>query len=188
MEKYSNICRFIMWSNSLSKVIEPLRSRCFCFKLTVPTDSELFSILVNICGKELISLSLAEYDEIIQRSGGNVKKLLWLLEIKKHGDSMESIYDIKINEIIQCVFLNKIETLLSIRELAYHMMITNIDGTMIMKDILDKLLAYEKLSMIQKTNIVEACAAYEHNLIRGRREIIHLEVFMINVMKIIHKY
>ena len=67
-------------------------------------------------------------------------------------------------------------------------MITNITGTQIIKDIIDKLLKSEAVSIESKFNIVEIAAKYEHNLIRGRREIIHLEGFITGVMYDLYEY
>jgi replication factor C subunit 3/5 len=48
MEKYSGTCRFIMWCKSLSKVIEPLKSRCICIRIGAPTNDELFKLALTI--------------------------------------------------------------------------------------------------------------------------------------------
>ena len=62
-------------------------------------------------------------------------------------------------------------------------MITNICGSKIIKDIVDKLLTTDKIKEKSKIDIVELAAEYEYNLILGRREIIHLEAFITGIMK-----
>ena len=64
-------------------------------------------------------------------------------------------------------------------------MITNITGTQIIKDIIKNILASDNVSFQAKIDISEISAKFEHNLIRGRREIIHLEAFVNNVMFIL---
>ena len=61
-------------------------------------------------------------------------------------------------------------------------MITNITGTQIIKDITNKILSDDNVDFESKIDITEMSAIYEHNLIRGRREIIHLEAFVNGVM------
>jgi hypothetical protein len=66
-------------------------------------------------------------------------------------------------------------------------MITNISGTQIIKDIVKELLDRVEMSEECKLNIVEISAKFEHNLIRGRREITHLEAFISEFIYIINK-
>ena len=61
-------------------------------------------------------------------------------------------------------------------------MITNISGTKIIVDTVNKLLLHPKVPDKYKFNIVELAAKYEYNLIIGRREIIHLDAFIIGVI------
>ena len=52
MEKFSGNCRFIMWCRSLSKVIDPLRSRCYCFRIESVSEEDLLELLIYVCFKE----------------------------------------------------------------------------------------------------------------------------------------
>ncbi len=61
-------------------------------------------------------------------------------------------------------------------------MITNISGTQIIKDLVKQLLDRHDISFECKIDIPEISARFEHSLIRGRREIIHLEAFINGVM------
>ena len=56
LEKYSGTCRFIMWCKSLSKVLEPLKSRCICIRIGSPTYDELFKLALRISAKENLNL------------------------------------------------------------------------------------------------------------------------------------
>ena len=58
MEKYSDTCRFILWCRSLSKVIEPLNSRCLSIRVPSPTDREMFSYVYKLSIQENITMSL----------------------------------------------------------------------------------------------------------------------------------
>ena len=60
-------------------------------------------------------------------------------------------------------------------------MITNIDGTQIICDILTEILK-RKISESLKCSIINLAAKYDHNIVRGRREIIHLEAFIVSIM------
>lgn len=182
MENYSNTCRFIMWSRSLSKVIDPIRSRCYCFRLQSPTEISMLKILMDISCKEHMQLTYSNYIEIINIANGNIKKALWLLELKKIGDTYTTTYDEIMETIVDYILTYQLINLKTIRELLYKIMITNISGTQIIKDIIRRIMQNDDVPFICKMDISEYSAIFEHNLIKGRREIIHLEAFIIKIM------
>ena len=187
MEKFSGTCRFIMWCRSLSRVIEPLLSRCYCFRIASPSDVEMLSMCMNIAFKESITLNLKEYTKIITKSNGNIKKALWMLQLKKNGNKYNTSYDIAINKIINYILTINISNITHIRNILYDIMITNIAGSQIIKDITENLLVSKTILDDNKLNIIEIATKYEHNLIRGRREIIHLEAFIVNIIHLFTK-
>ncbi len=188
MEKYSSTCRFIMICKSLSGVIDPIRSRCYCFKIDSPSNNELTNLICNVAYQEQITLSLAEFNKILTFSGGNIKKILWGLQMKKLGLTQTTSYDASIKKIFDKLLSNDLEEILSIRILIYNIMITNITGIQIMRDVLKKILKSDKVNETCKLNVAEIGAKYSHNLTRCRREIIHLEAFIVGVMDVFYKY
>lgn len=188
MEKFSKTCRFIMWCRSLSKVIDPIRSRCYCFRINSPSDDEMLEMIAKISYKENIKLNLKDYAKIINRSNGNIKKLLWMLELKKFGLSYITSYDEMINTIINNLITCNVQDIFIIRNYSYNIMITNISGSQIIKDIINKLFENKNINDSCKLNIVEIAAKFEHNLIRGRREINHLEAFIAGIMFVLIEY
>ena len=53
MEKYVNNCKFILINHQLSKVIEPIRSRCLCIRVPLPSET-VFETLFKIASKEIL--------------------------------------------------------------------------------------------------------------------------------------
>jgi replication factor C subunit 3/5 len=190
MEKYSKTCRFIMWSRSLSKVIDPLRSRSNCFKLTSPSEEDMFSMLLKVSAKENIDMTIYDYDTITLKADGDIKKALWLLQLKKLGESYTTSYDKAIVIILKYVLIFDFNSMYKddkFRQIIYRIMITNISGTTIIKDVIQTLMEHPAIKFKSKVKIAEAAAKFEHNLIKGRREIIHLEAFFNTVMCILHE-
>lgn len=182
MEIYSDTCRFIMLCESLSKVIDPLKSRCYCFRVKAPTYDEMFEYLLHISAKESMLLKLKDFHNIINLSEGNIKTAMWLLQLMKLGESFDTTYDEIIDSIIKLILIGSMKEIINIRELLYKIMITNITGSQIIKDLVKKILLNNTIPLKSKMDIVELSAKYEHNLIRGRREIIHLEAFITHVI------
>lgn len=186
LEKYSDTCRFIMWCRSLTKVIDPLRSRCLCIGVKKPSREHLFQRLYSIGVMEKMNLNLSIINDIIDKSNLNIKKSLWLLQLYKNGHNLENNYDVIINKIVLIVKLSNIDYVSKIRSLIYNIMITNISGTKIIIDILQLLLKSDDISFKSKHEIIKNASIYEHNLVRGRREIIHLDAFIIKVITVLY--
>jgi replication factor C subunit 3/5 len=202
MEKYANNCRFIMVCNSLSKVIEPLISRCCCFRVPSPTRSEIFELVYKISAYENMDFDIDSYKEILDKSNNNIKRALWYLELKKHNCSTELSINSLLDEIRENVFatsdienitgekINVAKKLQQIRNQLYNLLITNINLSEIIKlitnNIIDKLITFNINKKIKNQLIyvlIEKAAEYEHRGILGRREIIHLEEFIISIIK-----
>jgi DNA polymerase III delta prime subunit len=80
IEKYSDICRFILISNSITKISKPLISRCRTIKLENPTNEELIRYCMKISVKENIHITLDKIAYLITESDNNIKNILWLLQ------------------------------------------------------------------------------------------------------------
>ena len=185
MEKYSGTCRFVMWCRSLSQVIEPLISRCVCIRVDSPNNNELFGYLYNIAANEKINLQINDYHDIIRYANGNIKKAIWQLELIRNKLNKETIYEETINQIINKILLSDTYLINEIRTLNYNIMITNITGSNIINDLTQGLCS-EQIPDTIKYRILEIAARYEHNIKKGRREMIHIEAFIMNVMRLIY--
>ena len=77
MEKYSNTCKFIFICDQLSRVNEPIRSRCLLVRVPLPKDHKIFEVMLRICLKEKINIDSKDMFSIINKSDGCVKKAIW---------------------------------------------------------------------------------------------------------------
>lgn len=186
MELYSGTCRFILWGHSISKIIEPLRSRCICFRVQSPSFCDMSYFINKICAKEKVHIKdINDLCRMTKRSDGNIKKALWLINFRKTGETTNNIYKKTINNIVSLIIKNKLNDVENIRLHMYSMFITTINAGHIIKDIMLQLCKNNILDEITKMKIIGITAKYEHNFIRGRRDAIHFVGYVINVMKII---
>lgn len=188
IEKYSKTCRFIMWCYSLSKVIEPLRSRCLCIHVPTQTNEELAEWIFNIASIEKINISLSVMNKILSSSSGNLKDILWKLDLYQHCGKVYNGYEVALAKLIKEIFTKSdIEV---IRDYVYKMMITNISSNIIIKDILDIILvklSKDNNSIEKSTKIIDFASEFEYRLSKGRRDIIHIEAFIMNVINTINE-
>ena len=188
IEKYSRTCRFVMWCYSLSKVIEPLRSRCLCIHVPTQTSDDIVEWTFNVASIEKININFPVLNYIVDTSNGNLKDILWKLDLFKYCGKVQNGYQksliLLINEIVSNGDIQ------IIRDYIYKMMITNISSNIIIKDILNIILT--KLdeypdSKNKSTKIIDYASDFEYRLSKGRRDIIHIEAFILNVMNVLNE-
>lgn len=190
MEKYSSNCKFILSGNQLSKIIEPLRSRCLMVRIPSPKEDDIMRVLLKISLNENRMLDIRSYDEIINNCNNNIKDAIIFLEMKYNNILIKVSWKDYLSEIV--IIMNKSlkkqlvgANIERIRFILYKIFITNIDGTTIIKELLNQLLEnFQKYNLTYE--IVELCTKYENSLSKGKRSIIHLEAFIYNVLYLIY--
>jgi replication factor C subunit 3/5 len=194
MEKYSDSCKFIFISDQLSKIIEPIRSRCILLRAKLPSQEQILDILLKISIKENIKLKSYEYNEIINKSEFKISTAIWLLELKKYKLSYDKNWD-NLSEKIVSIILNRknynnqkcLSAIKNIREIFYTLFITNIPTQIIIRNILIKLLEHIS-DLLLKINVIEIASIFELRLSQGTRNIIHFEAFCIRIIYLFDTY
>jgi replication factor C subunit 3/5 len=177
-----------MWCYSLSKVIEPLRSRCLCIHVPTQTTDDLVQWTFNIASMENIKLNFPVLNYIVESSNGNLKDILWKLDLYKYCEKIQNGYQKTLTALINEIILNG--DIQAIRDYIYKMMITNISSNVIIKDILDIILTKldEYPDSIERSNkIIDYASNFEYRLSKGRRDIIHIEAFILNIINVLKK-
>ncbi len=182
MEKYVRTCKFILCGKQISKIIEPLRSRCLLCRVPSPTKKEIFKTLLQIAGKEERVLTLEQYHNILENCSRDIKQAVWLLEFTFHQIPFDFSWKDAIGKLVERV--HKISKsgytmthITAIRKTLYDIFITNIEGTDIITEIMSQLInSIEDPKLMSQ--IVDFCAKYETRLSVGKRCILHLEGFM----------
>lgn len=186
MERYNDKCRFIMWCRSLSKVISPLQSRCVCLRVSCPTDNEMFEYVYKISVMEKIYLSLNQYCSIVKKANGNIKNALWRLEFLRFGCDIENTnYKNSISKIVKLLTEAKIENISDIRNTFFSLTITNFDGTTMLRDIIDKICLNDNLSEDTIQKIIKIGSEVQHQMVKGRREIIQFDAFITSCIQLL---
>jgi len=186
IEQNSSKCRFIMWTRSLSKVMAPLRSRCFCMCIKSPSDTECFKFLLEISNFEKLKLSYDDYTTILDKSKNNIKTILWYLELFKHNVGFETSYDLIIDILFKLVLTCELKYIKEIELIVYNVVTTIMPSSSVMIELVNKLLAYEAISVSSKETIIKIAANVDYNYTRNRREIIHFENFITKVMSTLY--
>lgn len=80
IEDTARYCRFILIANNISKIIEPLQSRCAVFKFTRISENDVITYLEEICKKEKIKFDEKGLKTIYSYSAGDMRHSINILQ------------------------------------------------------------------------------------------------------------
>mmetsp|Transcript_12025 Transcript_12025/g.33817 ORF Transcript_12025/g.33817 Transcript_12025/m.33817 type:complete len:331 (+) Transcript_12025:191-1183(+) len=80
METYSNVTRFCFCCNYVSRIIEPLASRCAKFRFKPFGEAVMSERIQYICGEEQVTMELGAMATLGKVSGGDLRKAITTLQ------------------------------------------------------------------------------------------------------------
>lgn len=100
MEDYSNITRFCFICNYISKIIEPITSRCAVYGFIPLNKKLMFNKLDYIANEEKIKHNNKTIDKIVDLSDGDMRKAIMMLQNLKYIQHKYSINE-TVDKIIE---------------------------------------------------------------------------------------
>ncbi len=193
MEKYANTCKFIFISNQLSKVHEPLKSRCMMIRVPAPTDNMILSTIMNIAFKEKIKLTGNNIIDIIKYAKNNINKAVGLLELISYNIPLDGMWYNIIKMLVDMIMDEShykkdgiYDMIGNARIMLYQLFITNIDFHTVIKSIMQEI---KKRINDNKFIYMIVCetSKFENRICQGTRHIIHLEAYIIKLIDLYYK-
>jgi len=89
IEDTAKYCRFILIANNLSKIIEPIQSRCVVFKFTRISNKEISSQLKFIAQKEKIKADEKGLETICDYADGDIRHAINILQAAASTGSID---------------------------------------------------------------------------------------------------
>ncbi len=80
IEDTAKYCRFILIANNISKIIDPIQSRCAVFKFTSIPEKEMISHLKSLAKKEKLKVDEKGLEMIFEYSEGDLRHAINLLQ------------------------------------------------------------------------------------------------------------
>ena len=80
IEDTAQYCRFILIANNISKIIEPIQSRCATFKFTTIPEEDVISRLEEIAKKEKVKADKKGLKAIYEYSEGDLRHAINLMQ------------------------------------------------------------------------------------------------------------
>jgi replication factor C small subunit len=81
MERYSGACRFILSCNYVSRIIDPIQSRCAVFRFRGLSSEQVQRVLERIARAEKKTVKPAAYETILAASGGDLRRATNILQL-----------------------------------------------------------------------------------------------------------
>lgn len=193
METFSSVTRFCLICNYVSRIIEPLASRCAKFRFRPLKEDLVATRLRLIAGQEKVELSDAVVDRLTKVSGGDMRKAITFLQSSHRlfGSSGSPVQPRHIDDIAGIVPDDKIHQLFgTIKRCNFQELQAFVDdlvcegyaASVILAQIHDELVKPKQsaadvlgpLDGVAKAHIVELLSQSDKALIDGANETLQL--------------
>ena len=81
MERYSGACRFILSCNYVSRIIDPIQSRCAVFRFRSYAPAQIQLVLERVAKAEKKTVEPEAYRAILGASGGDLRRATNILQL-----------------------------------------------------------------------------------------------------------
>ncbi|CAI2370752.1 unnamed protein product [Moneuplotes crassus] len=198
IEVYSAQTRFCIICNYVSKIIEPLASRCVKFRFTPISEEAQIKRLEYICDKEEIKHDPSALPALVEVTDGDMRKSIMMLQSAGRSYETEKltaddIYEVSgkipthvIQEIWEQI-ANLADGDTDISELAENVIQEGFDIMQLLSQLID-LITQENIrsvSDLKKARIAEVCAETEFKLIKGGSEELNVSYLFMSIGNIL---
>jgi len=187
IEDTAKYCRFILIANNLSKIIEPIQSRCVVFKFTRISNKEISSQLKFVAQKEKIKADEKGLETICDYADGDIRHAINILQ------AAASMGSIDVSSVKSVIGLTKTKDVQDVLKLALAGKISDAREKMIelikvygMSES-DFLKYINQAVFASKTNniegILEIIAKYDYRILVGANPEIQLSALLAELTK-----
>jgi len=193
MEHFSKVTRFCLICNYVSRIIEPLASRCakFRFKPLMLVDVE--ERLNLICKEEKIELSQQVISDIAQQSGGDLRKAITYLQSihRLYGDEIDKDAILLVagvipqKEVAEMVLICKENSFSRLQVNVNKLILDGYSASQFLEQFHDLIVDDDNIPSEQKASVIEVIAEADKCLVEGADEFLQLLNVFSFTMKIL---
>jgi len=196
IDKYINICNFLLLSNNIVNIHFDIVACCNVIKVPKISRFDIGQMLsyisieenIDICYDDISEIIDNNYTTIYPQNLSHLNICIWMLSFYQNNIIINTNYDTIINKIvslvvnINCDAINTI--VIKIRKNFYILFVSNIKIEIIMSRLLIRFInMFDDLEM--KYKISNIISTYSRRINKGTRQIIHFEACMIQLMNLI---
>merc|ERR1712059_183589 len=195
MEKYMATCRVVLVTNSTSKVIPAIRSRCLSVRVAAPSKEDIITVITGVAKKEGCSLPSQLAARIADKSNRNLRRAILMVEACKVAQypfvANQTIQDLDWELYLketasQIVQEQSPRKLAEVRTRLYELLTHCIPPEVIFVGLQKELV--KNCDGELKNELCQIAAFYEHRLNQGNKAIYHLEAFVAKFMAVYMKF
>lgn len=185
MEKYSATCRFILACNEISKIIDPIQSRCVIFKFKGLDEKALQEVLEHIEKEEKVTFDKDAKKMLLELSQGDLRKLINTMQAAASVD--KKINASVIEEIMDFVNPKEVKTMIEHAmkgdfhkardEMIRLRSQRGLSALEIIKEIYRQIIEI-KIDPKAKVKLVDKIATVEFRIVEGSDEELQLEALL----------
>ncbi|MCS7118981.1 MAG: replication factor C small subunit [Archaeoglobaceae archaeon] len=194
MEMFSRSCRFILSCNYISRIIEPIQSRCAVFRFRAVPKEAMKRKLLEICKKEGVRITEDGIEAIIYIAGGDFRRAINALQgVAAIGEVIDTdkIYQItataqpkEISDIIETALKGNF---FEAREKLAKLMIEyGMSGEDVVSQFFREIVS-SKMNEKLKVVLIDKLGEIDFRLTEGANERIQLDAFLAYVSTIAKK-
>ncbi|CAI7885197.1 unnamed protein product, partial [Closterium sp. NIES-53] len=194
MELHSRVTRFVFICNYISRIIEPLASRCAKFRFRPLVGQVMTDRLRHIADCEHLSLSDEAFEELSKVSEGDLRRAITTLQsaARLYGSSISAQHIIEVSGVVPASVVTSL--LEACRGGAFEAVQSAVtaavaDGypaAQILSQLFDAATAADDLTDEQKARICATIAAADKNLVDGADEWLQLLDVASSTMRALH--
>lgn len=188
MEHYSQTCRFILSCNYITRIIEPIQSRCAIFRFKSLDGEAIKAMLKAIAKNENLTIETEALEKIAEYSEGDARRAVNVLQscaaLSKNISLNNVVSTIAASKPKEIQFLikealkgNFVSARKILRETILNYGLSGLDLVkLLQKEILD--LPIETKTKLEMLSLI---AEVEFRIVQGSDELIQLEAFLAKI-------
>lgn len=185
MERYSASCRFILACNEISKLIDPIQSRCVIFKFKPLADEDLRELIKRIEKNESITVDNDAADYLVNISEGDLRRVVNTLQAAASIDKkitvklLEEIVDfVNPGDVVEMIEYAKKGDFFKARDLMIKLRtVKGLSALEILKEIYRQVINMD-IEPKMKIKFVDRIATVEFRLVEGSDEELQLDALL----------
>lgn len=185
MEKYSASCRFILACNEISKLIDPIQSRCVIFKFKLMDEKGLIELSEKIAKDEKLKINDETKILLAKVSNGDLRKLVNTMQaaasvsneisVNSINEVLDYVNPAEVQDMVNCAvegdFFKARDYMIKLRVLR------GLTALEILKEIYRTVINLEIEPKI-KIKFVDRIATVEFRIVEGSDEELQLEALL----------
>jgi replication factor C subunit 2/4 len=181
IEKYTKITRFCIICNYISKIIDPLASRCAKFRFKPIAFQSQLARLDYICTQEKIACTGPALEALISMSEGDLRRSITLLQSSSKlftgliSDSdIREVAAVVPDTVIQTIYQELYNSTDSLQRMTEEIICCGYQPDGIVHQLFDYIITRQEISDAKKAKVVSTLAEADYGLVAGGSEYLQL--------------